>query len=100
MGYDVGAVRAQFPALAEGAAHFDAPGGSQVPVPVAEAVAGMMTAAVANLGRRTPAERRATEAVATARRAAADLLGADPAGVVFGRSMTQLTYEVSRALAK
>ena len=30
----------------------------------------------------------------------ADLLGADPAGVVFGRSMTQLTFDFSRTLAK
>ncbi len=30
----------------------------------------------------------------------ADLLGAVPEGVVFGRSMTQLTMDVSRALAK
>ena len=29
----------------------------------------------------------------------ADLLGADPRGVVFGRSMTQLTYDLSRTLA-
>jgi cysteine desulfurase family protein (TIGR01976 family) len=35
-----------------------------------------------------------------ARHAMADLLGADPAGVVFGRSMTQLTYEFARAMAK
>ena len=30
----------------------------------------------------------------------ADLLGCDAGGVVFGRSMTQLTYDVARALAK
>jgi cysteine desulfurase family protein (TIGR01976 family) len=30
----------------------------------------------------------------------ADLLGCDPGGVVFGRSMTQLTYDVARTLAK
>jgi cysteine desulfurase family protein (TIGR01976 family) len=30
----------------------------------------------------------------------ADLLGCQPGGVVFGRSMTQLTYDVARALAK
>jgi cysteine desulfurase family protein (TIGR01976 family) len=30
----------------------------------------------------------------------ADLLGADPAGIVFGRSMTQLTYDFARTLAK
>ena len=29
--YDVDALRAHFPALAAGAAHFDGPGGSQVP---------------------------------------------------------------------
>ena len=39
MGYDVRAVRAHFPALAAGAAHFDGPGGSQVPDTVADAVA-------------------------------------------------------------
>jgi cysteine desulfurase family protein (TIGR01976 family) len=30
----------------------------------------------------------------------ADLLGMEPAGIVFGRSMTQLTYDFSRTLAK
>jgi cysteine desulfurase family protein (TIGR01976 family) len=29
----------------------------------------------------------------------ADLLGADPGGIVFGRSMTQLTYDLARTLA-
>ena len=33
------------------------------------------------------------------RQAMADLLGADPRGVVFGRSMTQLTYDMARTLA-
>ncbi|SER44234.1 cysteine desulfurase-like protein [Actinokineospora terrae] len=100
MTYDVAAVRARFPALAEGAAHFDGPGGSQVPVDVAEAVAAVMVAAVANRGRVTAAERRADLVVTDARQAVADLLGAQPRGVVFGRSMTQLTYDLARALAK
>lgn len=100
MSYDVAALRAQFPALAEGAAHFDGPGGTQTPVAVARAVYDMLTSAVANRGEVTPAERRADAAVLAAREAVADLLGADPGGVVFGRSMTQLTYDVSRALAK
>ncbi|HEX6443444.1 MAG TPA: cysteine desulfurase-like protein [Streptosporangiales bacterium] len=98
--YDVAAVRAHFPALDEGAAHFDGPGGSQTPDVVADAVAATLRAAVANRGRVTAAERRADDVVTEARAAAADLLGADPRGVVFGRSMTQLTYDVSRALAK
>lgn len=94
------AVRKWFPALEEGAAHFDGPGGSQVPTPVAEAVASALTAAIANRGSVTAAERRADGIVVEARAAAADLLGATPRGIVFGRSMTQLTYDFSRALAK
>jgi cysteine desulfurase family protein (TIGR01976 family) len=98
--YDVAAVRAHFPALAEGAAHFDGPGGSQTPDVVADAVASTLRAAVANRGMMTVAERRAEGIVDAAREAMADLLGAVPGGIVFGRSMTVLTYDVSRALAK
>ncbi|GGK92917.1 cysteine desulfurase-like protein [Sphaerisporangium melleum] len=98
--YDVAAVRRRFPALAEGAAHFDGPGGTQAPDAVADAVAGTLRAAVANRGSRTAAERRADEIVLAARQAMADLLGGVPSGIVFGRSMTQLTYDLARALAK
>lgn len=97
--YDVAAFRARFPALGEGAAHFDGPGGSQVPVEVARAVADAMTAATANVGTVTRAEQRATDVVAAARAALGDLLGADPRGVVVGRSMTQLTFDLARTLA-
>ncbi|OXM69289.1 MULTISPECIES: cysteine desulfurase-like protein [Amycolatopsis] len=100
MAYDVTAVRKHFPALDEGAAHFDGPGGSQVPDVVGEAVAATLCAAIANRGSITAAERRADGIVAQARQAAADLLGAQPGGIVFGRSTTQLTYDFSRALAK
>lgn len=98
--YDVAALREQLPALAEGAAHFDGPGGSQVPEAVARAVHDTLVAAIANRGSVTAAEKRADETVVRCRQALADLLGADPRGVVFGRSMTQLTYDMSRALAK
>ena len=98
--FDVVAVRKQFPALEEGAAHFDGPGGSQTPQAVADAVATTMTSALANRGQLTPAERRADETVVNARRAIADLLGTTANGIVFGRSMTQLTYDFSRTLAK
>ncbi len=100
MAYDVERVRQSFPALKEGAAHFDGPGGSQVPRQVGHAIAGTITAAIANRGTVTAAERRADSVVNEARQAVADLLGATPDGVVFGRSMTQLTYDISRALAK
>jgi len=99
MSYDVAAVRAQFPALAAGTAHFDGPGGTQVPEPVARAVAATLTSPIANRGRTTAAERNADDVVTAARQALADLLGADPRGIVFGRSATSLTFDVSRALA-
>jgi cysteine desulfurase family protein (TIGR01976 family) len=98
--YPIAEVRSHFPALAEGAAHFDGPGGSQVPGLVAAAVADTLRAAVANRGLVTTAERRADDIVTSARRAMADLLHVDPRGVVFGRSMTQLTYDLARTLAK
>jgi cysteine desulfurase family protein (TIGR01976 family) len=99
MSYDVAAVRAQFPALRAGTAHFDGPGGTQVPEPVARAVADTLTSPIANRGRITAAERTADDIVLGARQAMADLLGADPRGIVFGRSATQLTFDVSRTLA-
>jgi cysteine desulfurase family protein (TIGR01976 family) len=97
--YDVAAVRACFPALRAGAAHFDGPGGSQVPESVAAAVAATLTSPIANRGRVTQAERTADDVVLAARRAVADLVAGDPGGVVFGRSTTQLTYDLSRALS-
>jgi cysteine desulfurase family protein (TIGR01976 family) len=98
--YDVAKVRAHFPALAEGVAHFDGPAGSQVPDVVADAVAGTLLSGLCNRGTVTAAEIRAEHIVASARQAAADLLGAQPNGIIFGRSMTQLTYDISRTLAK
>lgn len=99
MSYDVAAVRAQFPALKAGTAHFDGPGGTQVPEPVARAVAELLTSPIANRGRMTAAERLAEDTVLAARAAVADLLGAEPGGVVFGRSATQLTFDLARTLA-
>ncbi len=99
MSYDVAAVRACFPALRAGAAHFDGPGGSQVPESVAAAVAATLTSPIANRGRVTQAERNADDVVLAARQAVADLVAGDPGGVVFGRSTTQLTYDLSRVLS-
>ncbi|MDN4171325.1 cysteine desulfurase-like protein [Nocardioides sp. SOB77] len=97
---DVDRIRACFPALDLGAAHFDGPGGSQVPRQVADAVAAAMTAGLGNRGTTTEAEARTERVVAEARTAAGDLLGTDPRGVVLGRSMTQLTFDLARTLAR
>jgi cysteine desulfurase family protein (TIGR01976 family) len=101
--YDVERVRAHFPQLREGpetgAAHFDGPGGSQTPDVVAQAVYDVLTGPLANQGTVTPAERNAEVAVDGARQAMADLLGAEARGIVFGRSMTQLTMDLARTIA-
>ncbi|MET8572613.1 cysteine desulfurase-like protein [Streptomyces sp. NPDC004783] len=100
MALDVDAIRAQIPALKSGTARFDAPGGTQTPQPVIDAVAEALAAPLANRGRTTEGERNADRIVTEARAALGDLLGADPRGVVFGRSATQLAYDLSRTLAR
>lgn len=100
MAYDANRLRARVPGLREGAAHFDGPGGTQVPDEVADAISETLRAAVSNRGRGTAAERRADDIVVGARQAMADLLGADPRGIVFGRSMTQITMDIARTLAQ
>jgi len=99
MTYDVERLRARIPALSDGTAYFDGPGGTQTPDVVAEAVADAMTAGLSNRGRTTAAERRADDITVEARLAGADLVNADPSGIVFGRSMTELTFQAARTLA-
>lgn len=99
MTYDVAAVRSHYPALDGGEAFFDGPGGTQVPRPVIDAMVAALSSPVSNRGPLSRPQRRAEEIVEVTRTALAELLAADPAGVVFGRSMTALTYEMSRTLA-
>ncbi|MFF0383262.1 cysteine desulfurase-like protein [Streptomyces sp. NPDC004286] len=99
MTYDVSALRAQFPALRAGIAHFDGPGGTQTPTPVIEAIAGALGNPLSVRGTVAPGEINAEQIVGDFRSAMADLLGADPAGIVFGRSATQMTYDLARTLA-
>ena len=61
MDYDIERVRAAFPALADGTAYFDGPGGSQVPREVADAIAGTMLDGLSNRGAVTASERRADD---------------------------------------
>lgn len=97
---DLAAIRAHFPSLGSGTAHFDGPGGTQTPDVVARAVHDTLVAPLSNRGDLTEAERNADTAVTRARAALGDLLAADPAGIIFGRSMTQLTMDLARTLAK
>jgi cysteine desulfurase family protein (TIGR01976 family) len=98
--YDVDNVRSHFPALAEGLAHFDGPGGTQVPTAVSDAVADTLRSAVSNRHGPFASSRRADAIVDAARAAVADLVGGDPAGVVLGQSMTANTYVLAGALCR
>ena len=100
MDLDVARVRSSFPALSQGVAYFDSPGGTQVPRQVAQAMADTICSGISNRGSVTIAEQRAESVVAGARSAVADLLGCTADGVVFARSMTQVTFDMARALAK
>jgi len=100
MTYDIDRVRAAYPALAEGFAHFDGAGGTLVAAPVAEAVAGVLRSAVGNRSTAFAPGRRSLAIIAEARAAVADLVGGQAGGVVFGPSATALTYLVARTLAQ
>lgn len=100
MSLDVDALRAEFPSLQSGIAHFDGPGGTQTPRVVGDAIARTLTGPLSNRGRVTASERNADDAVGAFRQAYADFLGADPRGIVYGRSATQLCYDFSRHISK
>jgi cysteine desulfurase family protein (TIGR01976 family) len=98
--FDVAAVRALYPALADGHAYLDGAAGTQVPVSVIDAIAGAYRAGIGNLGGAFAASDRAVEIVAAARAAVADLTGGTRDGVVFGPSATALAYRISEALSR
>jgi cysteine desulfurase family protein (TIGR01976 family) len=97
--WDVGRVRALYPALADGYAYLDGAAGTQVPAAVIGAIAGAYRAGIGNVGGAFPASGRSDAIVAGCRRAVADLVGGEPDGVVLGPNMTTLTYRLANALA-
>ena len=99
LAFDVDAVRQYFPALSDGTAYFDGPGGSQTPTVVADAIRDAMLCPLSNRGTTTAAARNAEEIIVQCRIALSDLLNADPDEVIFGRSMTALTFDLSRTLS-
>ena len=100
MAFDVNRIRRDFPSLESGIAFFDGPGGSQVPRIVGEALSKAITQASSNRGTVTLSEQNADKCVVDYRNAVADFLNCDSKGVIYGRSWTQLTYDLSRNLAK
>jgi cysteine desulfurase family protein (TIGR01976 family) len=97
---NVEAVRGRFSSLTDDFAFFDAPGGTQVPDEVGQAIANALREASGNLG--APyATGRAVEAIlARAKDDAARFLGCTPDEVSFGMNMTTLDFAISRAAGR
>src|SRR5213075_696672 len=97
---DLEAVRAQFPALDSGIAFLDAPGGTQCPRSVIDAIAAYLRESNANLGGAFAASRRSDELVERAHATAAGFLGCRPGETILGQNMTTLNFALTRALAR
>ncbi len=97
-------IRPHFPALSQGTAEqtpafFDGAGGTQVPVPVIDAVADYLAHHNANSHGAFRTSEDTDEIILGARARMADFLGAaSPREIVFGANMTTLTFALSRAL--
>jgi cysteine desulfurase family protein (TIGR01976 family) len=100
MQFDVAAVRACYPALADGYAYLDGAAGTQVPTVVIDAISTAQARGIGNAGGAFPASQRADEITADCRAAVAALVGGEPAGVILGPNMTTLTYRIAGALEK
>ncbi|MQA08425.1 MAG: cysteine desulfurase-like protein [Pseudonocardiaceae bacterium] len=99
MAFDVARIRGLFPALGDGWVHLDGTAGMQVPEQVATAVSTALRAPVSGPGGVFPASQRSEAIVTAARRAVADLVGGDPAGVVIGPSSAVLLRRLAEALS-
>ena len=96
----VDAVRARFTALQRDLTFFDAPGGTQVPDSVIDAIGDYLREANANLGGPFETSRRSDALIASAHTTAAGFLNATVDEVVFGANMTTLNFALSRAAAR
>jgi cysteine desulfurase family protein (TIGR01976 family) len=104
--YDVAAIRARFPSLANTLpdgrpiAFLDGPAGTQVPQSVIDAYADFFLRANANNGGHFSTSRAQGEVEEAAHRAAEDLLNAPKESVKFGANMSTLNFQLSRSLAR
>ncbi len=97
---DVDAVRERFSALRSGLALFDAPGGTQVPDEVIDAIVRYLRESNANTGGAYGPSRQTEALIADARLAAAGFLNCAPEEVAFGPSMTNLNFALSRTVGR
>src|SRR5947208_4154626 len=97
---DVAAARDRFSALKGDFTFFDAPGGSQVPDEVGEAVARTLRESSANLGAVYETSRRVAQILEQAESRAARFLGCEPDEVIFGANMTSLDFMLSRTAGR
>jgi cysteine desulfurase family protein (TIGR01976 family) len=98
--FDVSAVRARFSALDRATVFFDAPGGTQTPDAVIEAMSAYLRESNANLGGAFESSRRSDALVVSAHHAAARFLGCEPDEVGFGQNMTTLNFALTRTLGR
>jgi cysteine desulfurase family protein (TIGR01976 family) len=97
---DLAAVRERFTSLQSGFVFLDAPGGSQVPDEVGEAIARTLREASANMGALYETSRRVGEIVLDAETRASRFLGCQPHEVIFGPNMTSLNFTLSRTAGR
>ena len=97
---DVGAVRKRFSSLQNGFAYLDAPGGSQVPDEVGDAIARALRDASGNLGAPYATGERDEAILGGARADAGRFLGCSADDVVFGTNMTTLDFMLSRTASR
>jgi len=102
---DLSWTRAQFPALSQcingqPAVFLDGPGGTQVPQRVIDAMSAYLRSNNANTCGAYQTSRNTDQVIAGARAAMADFLGCDADEIVFGPSMTTLTFAMSRAIGR
>lgn len=97
---DVEAVRARFSALRRPYAFFDGPAGTQVPDEVIEAIAGYLRDSNANVGGQFETSRRTGELVESAHETAGRFLGCSADEAIFGPSMTNLNFMLTRTVGR
>jgi cysteine desulfurase family protein (TIGR01976 family) len=97
---DVAAVRDRFSSLGSGFAFLDAPGGSQVPDEVGDAIARALREASANIGAGYATSFRVKEILEQAEASAARFLGCEPYEITFGPNMTSLDFALSRTAGR